>query len=100
MANHFIERKQAQAKAEEWALPDMLRAKRAKAFKAWDIFKINVLFMPYFFGLGIRSDSEEAKEFIDEAIGWYLACLDMDHPETVRRALDNIPPYIAQYMDA
>ena len=101
MANHFIEREQAQARAEAKILPDVLRAKRAKAFKAFDIFKTNVLVMPEIFDPYIQNGMfDDVQEIIDEAKGWYMACLDMDHPETVREALRLIPPYIAKYIDA
>ena len=89
MANHFIERPQAKAKAEEMALPDMLRAKRAKAFKAFDIFKTNVAY-------GIVEQDEETRANVVE---WYEHCLDMRYPELVAESLDNIPPCISRYMN-
>ena len=81
--------------------PSLLRDKRAKAFKAFDIFKTNVLVMPEIFDPYIQNGMfDDVQEIIDEAKGWYMACLDMDHPETVREALRLIPPYIAKYLDA
>lgn len=88
MANYFIEREQAQARAEAKVLPDVLRAKRAKAFKAFDIFKTNVAY-------GIVEQDEETRANVVE---WYEHCLDMRYPELVADALDNIPTCISRYM--
>lgn len=81
--------------------PDLLRQRRAIAFRAFDIFKTNVLVMPEIFDPYIQNGMfDDVQEIIDEAKDWYMACLDMDHPEKVREALRVIPPYIAKYMDA
>ncbi len=52
---------------------EVLRTKRAKLFKAFDIFKQNVNF-------GIEEITEERKEII---INWYKRCLGLDYDSIV-----------------
>ena len=61
---------------------DVLRSKRAKAFKAFDIYKSNVEY-------GIISETAETKAKI---IKWYNACLDLDYI-----AINNVPSEIKRY---
>ena len=61
---------------------DYLRSKRARAFKAFDIYKSNVEY-------GIISETVETKAKI---IKWYNACLDLDYI-----AINNVPSEIKRY---
>ena len=74
MAKNLIE------KAEE--NKEVLRARRARAFKAFDIYKSNVEY-------GIISETTETKAKI---IKWYNACLDLDYT-----AINNVPSEIKRY---
>lgn len=59
-----------------------LRSERAKAFKAFDIYKTNVQY-------GIVSETEEAHARI---VMWYDACLDLE-----AEAIRNMPKEIARF---
>lgn len=61
---------------------DYLRSKRAKAFKAFDIYKSNVEY-------GIISETAETKAKI---IKWYNACLNLEF-----EAINNVPSEIKRY---
>ena len=68
--------------------PDLLRQRRAIAFQAFDIYKTNAMY-------GVVPD--DPAEHI-RIMKWYNACLDMEHPDLVRQALDGIPEVIQRYM--
>lgn len=63
--------------------PEVLRVKRAKLFKAFDVFKENVSF-------GIDTITEERKA---EILVWYRLCLDLNY-----EALNNYPEEIQKYL--
>lgn len=63
--------------------PELLRAKRKRLFKAFDIFKGNTY-------LGIDKVSEERKA---EIIVWYQKALDLD-----ANAIDNYPQELEKYL--
>ena len=62
---------------------DVLRNKRARLFKAFDIFKENVNF-------GITQLSDERKA---EIIAWYNLCLELDY-----NAINNYPSELEKYL--
>lgn len=68
--------------------PDLLRQRRAIAFQAFDIYKANVQY-------GIVVELEGDHEL---AIRWYYNCLNMEQPDVVADALDNVPPLVKHYM--
>lgn len=61
----------------------LLREKRAKAFKAFDIYKQNVNY-------GLIS---ETKAKHTEIVEWYNNCLDL-----VQESIENIPDEIKQFL--
>ena len=63
--------------------PELLRAKRKRLFKAFDIYKENVNY-----GL-----VEETQETHNKLVQWYQGCLDLD-----ANAIDNCPNEIKPYM--
>lgn len=63
--------------------PEVLRAKRAKLFKAFDILKENVNF-------GIDTLTEQRKQ---EILSWYRKALDLDY-----NALENYPAELEKYL--
>ena len=63
--------------------PEVLRVKRAKLFKAFDVFKENVSF-------GIDTITEERKT---EILVWYRLCLDLNY-----EALTNYPEELEKYL--
>ena len=63
--------------------PELLRAKRKRLFKAFDIFKGNTY-------LGIDKVSEERKA---EIIAWYQKALDLD-----ANAINNYPQELEKYL--
>lgn len=63
--------------------PEILRKKREKVFKAFDIYKQNVNY-------GILTESNEQHEAITL---WYRKCLDLDY-----EAINNIPVEIEVYL--
>lgn len=63
--------------------PELLRTKRKRLFKAFDIFKGNTY-------LGIDNVSEERKT---EIIAWYHKALDLD-----ANAIDNYPQELEKYL--
>ena len=65
------------------ASPEYLRQKRARLFKAFDIFMGNTY-------LGIDKVSEERK---NEIITWYQKALDLD-----ANAIDNYPQELEKYL--
>ena len=65
------------------ASPEMLRQKRARLFKAFDIYKENVNY-----GLII-----ETQETHNQLVQWYQGCLDLD-----ANAINNCPNEIKPYM--
>lgn len=62
---------------------DVIRNKRARLFKAFDIFKENVNF-------GIIPLSDERKY---EIIAWYSKCLELDY-----QAINNYPSELNKYL--
>ena len=65
------------------ASTELLRAKRKRLFKAFDIYKENVNY-----GL-----IEETQETHNKLVQWYQGCLDLD-----TNAIDNCPNEIKPYM--
>jgi len=63
--------------------PELLRAKRKRLFRAFDIFKGNTY-------LGIVNVSEERKT---EIIAWYQKALDLDAD-----AINNYPQELNKYL--
>lgn len=63
---------------------DILRAKRAKAFAAFDIYKDNVNY-----GL-----IEETEERHNQIVVWYELCLDLEPS-----AINNVPEEIKKYIN-
>jgi len=63
--------------------PEVLRAKRAKLFKAFDIFKENVNF-------GIDNVTKERKK---EILDWYHLALDLNYD-----ALESYPQELEKYL--
>ena len=64
---------------------DILRAKRATAFKAFDIYKENVNY-------GLINETNEQHANI---VVWYQLCLNLD-----RQAIENVPDVIKPYLKA
>lgn len=62
---------------------DILRAKRALAFKAFDIYKDNVNY-------GLIEETEEEHRVI---VQWYIGCLDL-----IPEYINNIPSVIKKYL--
>jgi len=62
---------------------EILRNKRARLFKAFDIYKQNVSY-------GLVSETQEKHEAITE---WYNACLELDY-----EAINNCPQDIQRYL--
>lgn len=62
---------------------DILRAKRAKAFAAFDIYKDNVNY-------GLIEETEEEHRII---VQWYIGCLDL-----IPEYINNIPSVIKKYL--
>lgn len=62
---------------------DILRAKRAKAFAAFDIYKDNVNY-------GLIEETEEEHRMI---VTWYMGCLDL-----IPEYINNIPSVIKKYL--
>ena len=65
------------------ASPEYLRQKRAKVFKAFDVYKENVNY-------GLVEETEQEHENIKI---WYNACLDLN-----KNAIENVPEKIAKYL--
>lgn len=63
--------------------PGILRAKRKRAFQAFDIYKSNVEY-------GVITETEQEHEAI---MRWYLSCLELD-----QSAIENIPDKVGRYM--
>ncbi len=61
---------------------DILRAKRSKAFAAFDIYKDNVNY-------GLIEETEEEHSII---VSWYFQCLDLKPS-----AINNVPEVIKRY---
>lgn len=62
---------------------DVLRNKRAKLFKAFDIYKENVNY-----GLVVETEETHSK-----LASWYLACLELDY-----EAITNYPNELEKYL--
>lgn len=62
---------------------EVLRNKRARLFKAFDIFKENVSF-------GIEQINDERKQ---EIISWYAHALELDY-----NAIENYPSELERYL--
>lgn len=62
---------------------EVLRNKRAKLFKAFDIYKENVNY-------GLIA---EAQETHDRLVAWYQKCLDLDY-----EAINNVPSELERYL--
>ena len=63
--------------------PEVLRARRKKVFKAFDIYKENVNY-------GLITETAEQH---DRIVEWYEACLEFDP-----NAINNIPIEITRYL--
>ena len=61
----------------------VLRQKREKLFKAFDIYKSNIEY-------GLITETDEAHQRI---ASWYLLALDLDH-----NAITNYPPELDRYL--
>ena len=62
---------------------DVLRTKRARLFKAFDIYKSNVEY-------GVIDETQETREKI---VSWYKKCLDLDY-----NAINNCPTELEKYL--
>lgn len=63
--------------------PEVLRARRKKVFKAFDIYKENVNY-------GLITETAEQH---DRIVEWYEACLNL-----MKEALFNVPSEVAKYL--
>ena len=63
--------------------PELLRVKRKRLFKAFDIYKSNIEY-------GVISETQEEHSQIVE---WYQKCLDLDY-----NAINNYPPVLEKYL--
>ena len=63
--------------------PELLRAKRKRLFKAFDIYKQNVAY-------GLVSETQENH---NQLVQWYAKCLDLD-ANTINNCPNEIKPYM------
>ena len=72
------------------ASPDVLRQKRARAFKAFDVYKQNVNY-------GLVEETEQEHEDIKN---WYNACLDLTENGLInaKNAIENVPEKVKKYL--
>ena len=70
--------------------PEILRQKRARVFKAFDIYKQNVNY-------GLVEETEQEHEDIKN---WYLACLDLTENGLInaKNAIENVPEKVKKYL--
>lgn len=83
----FIENKRIQDKAKLDL--SILRSKRSKLLKAFDIYKLNVMY---------NADPSETPEEHATVMLWYITVLDLSHPEAALAALENPPEKITKYL--